>query len=240
MGRIIGGFLDNDSVFGRIMTRCGIIIGANLMFILFSLPILTLGPSLVALYHVMLKVLRGDGVLNPFKEFWNGFRNNFRQAMIYSAAVVLLSLLGVIDVRFCRQQGGALQWFCYAIYVIGIVLSVITAYLLPVMAAFADTIPHLIRNAVFFAARNPVKILLMLFLDVFPLYLTYTDIQRQPMYVFVWAMFGFGAIAMMGSSLLVKDFSRFLPKPEEYEKMPVQNKKKTKIQILHEMKKLDV
>lgn len=36
MGRIIGGFLDNDSVFGRIMTRCGIIIGANLMFILFS------------------------------------------------------------------------------------------------------------------------------------------------------------------------------------------------------------
>ena len=35
---LIRSFLDNDSVFGKLMTRCGILIGANLMFILFCIP----------------------------------------------------------------------------------------------------------------------------------------------------------------------------------------------------------
>ena len=33
----------------------------------------TIGASYVALYHVMLKTLRGDGVLNPFKQLFKVF-----------------------------------------------------------------------------------------------------------------------------------------------------------------------
>jgi uncharacterized membrane protein YesL len=82
MSQFLSGFLDNDSRFGRLMTRCGIVIGANLMFFFFSLPVVTAGASFVALYHVMFKVLRGDGVVNPFKQLWIGFKNNFKKATI--------------------------------------------------------------------------------------------------------------------------------------------------------------
>ena len=69
----IGSFLSNESSFGKFMTKFGIIVCANLMFVLFSLPMVTIGASYVALYHVMLKTLRGDGVLNPFKQLFKVF-----------------------------------------------------------------------------------------------------------------------------------------------------------------------
>lgn len=216
MGERIQAFLDNDSTFGRLMTRCGIIIGANLMFILFSMPVVTIGASYAALYHVMLKTLRGDGAINPFKQFWIGFKSNFKQATIYWLLLVILVMFGYADVMFCRQMGGVLVYFMYALYVIGIVALVITLILMPVMAAFADTLPHLMRNALFFAVQKPFRTLVILFFNVFPLYLTYTDMKMQPLYAFLWCLFGFGAIAMLGAALLLPDFKKYLPEVDEY------------------------
>jgi uncharacterized membrane protein YesL len=215
MSQFLSGFLDNDSRFGRLMTRCGIVIGANLMFFFFSLPVVTAGASFVALYHVMFKALRGDGVINPFKQFWVGFKSNFKQATIYWIIVLALVLFGYVDVKFCQQAGGVLTYFMYAIYALGIALLIITLYLFPTMAAFADTIPHLMRNALYFAVQKPFRLLVILFFDVFPMYLTYTDPQMQPLYGFLWLTCGYGALALLGASLLLPSFEVYLPAVDE-------------------------
>ena len=69
MNTLIQGFLDNDSFFGKFMTKLGIIIAANIMFALLSIPFITIGAGFSALYYVMFRTLRGDGVVNPFREF---------------------------------------------------------------------------------------------------------------------------------------------------------------------------
>ena len=74
MREFANAFMSPDSAFGRVMTKIGIIIAANLMFVLFSLPIVTIGASYAGLYRVMLKTLRSGGVTNPFKQFWLGFK----------------------------------------------------------------------------------------------------------------------------------------------------------------------
>lgn len=71
--------------------------------------------------------------LNPIKEFWIGFKNNFKQAEIYWLIVMGLTIFGVMDIRICSQAGGFLTYFKYAIYAMGILLVIITAYLMPVM-----------------------------------------------------------------------------------------------------------
>ncbi|MDY4970507.1 MAG: DUF624 domain-containing protein [Lachnospiraceae bacterium] len=215
MGERLQAFLDNDSMFGRIMTRCGIIIAANLMFLLFSMPVVTIGASYTALYHVMLKTLRGDGVINPFKQFWAGFKSNFKQATIYWLVLLALVVFGYADVTICRQAGGIMQYFMYAIYALGMIALTITLHMFPVMAAFRDSILHLMRNALFFAVKKPVRTLILLFFNVFPLYLTYTDAQMQPLYAFIWCFFGFGALAMLGSYMLLPDFKIYLPEVDE-------------------------
>ena len=82
MHELLTSLISNESAFGRLMTRCGTVIAANIMFVLFSLPVVTAGAALTALHHVMFKMLRSKEPINPFVQFWKGFRGNFRQATI--------------------------------------------------------------------------------------------------------------------------------------------------------------
>lgn len=210
MNPIVQSFLDNDSFFGRLMTKIGIIIAANLMFVLFSLPFFTIGAGITALYHVMLKTLRNGGVVNPFKEFWKGFRNNFKQATIAWIVFVLIMGFLSVDVQICDQAGGAVRYLRFAIYTIGAAVIFLYLYLAPTMAVFEDTLPHLIKNAMFFLVKKPWKFAVIAFFDIFPLILTFSDVKDLPLYAFIWTLCGFGLQAMLGATLLLPEFSPFL------------------------------
>ncbi|MBR3077718.1 MAG: YesL family protein [Oscillospiraceae bacterium] len=252
----INAFLFNESSFGKLMTKLGIIIGANLMFVLFCMPVVTIGAAWAALDHVMLKTLRGDGVLNPFKQFWAGFKSNFKQATIAWLAVLAVAALGWVDVRFLLHMGGAMVKFRYAIYAVGVVLLIGVIYLFPTMAAFANRLPVLFRSGYYFAFKKPLKLLVLLFFHVFPLLLSYLDAQMMPLYAFIWTFFGFGAIAMLTAKLLLPQFKPLLPlvddagdfildengtplMPGQEDQIPGEGAgEKSQAEILEEMKKL--
>ena len=212
----INAFLSNDSSFGRLMTRLGVMIGANLMFVLFSFPLVTLGAAWAALDFVMLKTLRGDGEVNPFVQFWIGFRDNFRQATLVWLAALLIAALAVVDVRFLLHMGGGMVNFRYAIYAVLLLLLIELIYLFPLMAAFSNKLSVLLRGAFAFAFRKPLKTLVLLFFHVFPFVLTYSDAQLLPLYAFLWALIGFGALAMLTARLLLPEIRPLLPLVDEY------------------------
>ena len=246
MNSMIQGFLDNDSFFGRFMTKLGIIIAANIMFALLSIPFFTIGAGFEALYYVMFRTLRGDGVVNPFREFWAGLRSNFRQATIAWILFVLLILFLLADIRICNAAGGALTFLKVGAYVIGAAAVILYLYLLPVMAGFEDTLPHLLRNAFYFLGKKPWKAAVILFFDIFPFVLTYSDLQSLPLYAFVWVLCGFGLLAMLGATLLLPEFEPFLSAKEEggAEEEPVDELSgpeaytRTEEEILEDMQKL--
>ena len=60
-------FLSNDSMFGRLMTKAGIFIAVNLLFLLGCLGVVTAGASLCALYYTEMRYLRGEREMNPFR-----------------------------------------------------------------------------------------------------------------------------------------------------------------------------
>ena len=247
MNEIISSFISNDSRFGQLMTRCGVIIGANLMFVLFSMPVFTIGASYTALHFVMLKALRGDGQVNPFKLFWQGFKTNFRQATLAFLAAVAFFAFLYADFRLIKASGSALEMLRYPLIALGVIAAALMLYLVPTMAAFEDTIPHLLRNALYFAAKKIWKVPVILFFNIFPLYLTYTDPQMMPLYAFIWTFFGFGAVAMLNSSLLLPEMRPFLPRvdafgnflsDEDEEEGTSEMKEPSPEQILSEMEKL--
>ncbi|MDO5701893.1 MAG: YesL family protein [Lachnospiraceae bacterium] len=247
MGRKLGGFLSNDSVFGQIMTRVYILVAANLMFVLCSLPIVTAGPALVALYHVMLRILRGESELSPVREFFKGFKDNFKQAIVCWLVYLLIMAVAVIDYRFLRGMTGAAVFFKYAVAVIAIVATIIMLFLAPVMAAFADTIPHLLRNAVFFAVKNPLRVIAIAVIFGTPVALTYLHVRYQPLYAFCWFFFGVSAVVMASSSLLIKDFEKYLPpripvtqEDDEFGGHKGGETPKSEKEILEEMKRLEM
>ena len=242
MNQMVQGFLDNDSFFGRFMTKLGIIIAANIMFMLLSIPFFTIGAGLSALYYVMFRTLRSDGGVNPFKEFWAGLKMNFKQATISWILFVLLIAFLLVDIRICNAAGGTLGYLKIGAYAIGAVAVILYLYLIPVMAAFQDSLPHLIRNAAYFIGKKPWKALVILFFDIFPFVLTFSDLQMLPLYAFLWVLCGFGLQAMLGAALLLPEFEPYLtPKEEEGKEEPPEGsmtRTQTQEEILEDMQKL--
>ena len=215
MHEIIGSLISNESLFGRIMSRIGTVIAANLMFVFLSMPVVTAGAAFAGLYHTMLKMLRSKDAINPFKEFWKGFKGNFKQATITWLIALFLIIMGYFNVQICKQAGGFIGSLRYGVYAMGIILFIILIYLFPTMAAFSDSLPNLVRNAVYWALRKPFKLLVNLFFHFFPMFLTYSDRHFLPLYAFIWAMFGFGAITLLTSFLLLSEFEPYLPLVDE-------------------------
>jgi uncharacterized membrane protein YesL len=242
MNQMVQGFLDNDSFFGRFMTKLGIIIAANIMFMLLSIPFFTIGAGLSALYYVMFRTLRSDGGVNPFKEFWAGLKMNFKQATISWILFVLLIAFLLVDIRICNAAGGTLGYLKIGAYAIGAVAVILYLYLIPVMAAFQDSLPHLIRNAAYFIGKKPWKALVILFFDIFPFVLTFSDLQMLPLYAFLWVLCGFGLQAMLGAALLLPEFEPYLtPKEEDGTEDPPEEstaRTQTQEEILEDMQKL--
>lgn len=207
----INGFLSNESSFGKLMTKCGIIIGANLLFVIAALPLVTMGPAWAALCHVMMKTLRGDGVLNPVREFFRGLRANFKAAFLVWIAALAMGAVLYLDVRFCYQASGWIGAFRYPAIALGIAEVIVLIYLYPVLVSFEGKIGALIGHSLYFAFHKPWKMAILLFFNVFPMYLTFTDPQDMPLYAFLWAFFGFGAIAMLNMRLLLPEFLPYLP-----------------------------
>lgn len=214
MGRLIGGLFSNESTIGRIMTALWIIIASNILFVLFSLPVVTIGPGLAALHYVMLRRLHSDSSLSPVRTFWKGFRVNLRQGSICWILFIGMAAFLTVDIRFCAYRGGILTWFKYALYAILFLAAILMIYLMPVMAAFEDTIPHLIRNALFFAGAKPLKAAATALIWAAPFLVTYLDERMRPLYGFLWTTCGFGILAAVTSSMLYKDIARYLPKPD--------------------------
>lgn len=249
------GFLDNESAFGRLMTRCGIIIAANVMFMLLTIPIVTIGAGWAAMYHTLLRTLRGDGVINPFKEFWKGLKGNFKQATICWLGILAIGIFLYLDWFWCTQLGGMFSVLRFGIIMIAAALAIITIYLFPTMAAFKASIPDLIKDSIFFAFKKPLNLIVILFFNIFPMYLTYTDLSSLPLYAFIWCFFGFGAIGMLTAYLLLGEFKPYLPvvdicgdiieNPEDEafwadspESMEGGAPEKSEAEILEEMRKL--
>ena len=228
-------FLDNNSRFGQLMTRCGILIAGNLLFLFFSLPIITIGASWTALSYTMMKTLRQEGEVNPFRTFWEGFRENWKQA---TAAFWLLAALGgflLLELFWCSQASGWVALFRYGLLALLLAEGVVALYLFPVMAAFRGTLTELARDCVFFAVRRPVTLLLLLFAHSAPVLITYLDAQRLPLYAFLWCLTGFSGIAMYGGSLLLRQFSPLLDRGERGETPPEEQSEQ---EILEEMNRL--
>lgn len=210
----ISHFLSNDSVFGRLMNRLGILIGANLLFIVTALPIVTAGASLSALYYTMLKTLRGDGNIRLFRTFFKGFSGNFRQATIAWLAALLLFALLALELFWCSQFEGAIALFRFGIMGLMVLLLVILLYLFPVIAAFGGTLRQLVVDSAIFAFGSLPDLLLVLFANVFPVLLTYANIALLPLAAFLWCMIGFAAVAMFCASRMLPRFRPYLGEEE--------------------------
>lgn len=147
-------FLSYDSKFSQAMLQFCYACWLNLLWLVCSLPIVTLGASTTALYYVMLKLAHGEDV-NVTSLFFQSFRREIRQATILWLILLAAGLFLAADIyilyhlRLIAAGPMAVMWTILLAVVIAatVMYAIILFYSFPLLASVANTTWAMIKNS---------------------------------------------------------------------------------------------
>ena len=180
----------------------------NLLWVLFSLPVVTIGASTTALYSVLIKMRNGkEGKI--LRDFWTAFRQNFRQATILWLLIVLAAFVFTTDIVFFLNMGGSFGTFCAMLFVgLDIALLVMSLYVFPIQAVFENPIIKTVKNALLLPPRHLIWTIVLLALAII----------AAIGVILYWPLIGwfvFGLAAFVNAWIFDKIFRRYYPKEEQ-------------------------
>ncbi len=157
MGRL---FSYDGPVMGALM-KLGDCICASALWLVFSIPIITVGASTTALYTVCCRCIRrGEGGM--WNTFWGAFRENFkRSTILWLIALLVLAVLtaDVLVLRSIRLSGGAmgiLYWPSLALWCVALTWDV---YLAAYAARVNGSVREVLRLGFMLMLLHPIKAL---------------------------------------------------------------------------------
>lgn len=203
-------FFNEDNFLNIALNKIGDVIVCNLLFILCCIPVITIGTSITALYHCMMRSVKGN-LNGAAKTFFRAFKDNLRQSLtVWLLFLVLLTVL-LLNIRFLSAQNGALsQALLYLSQGVAALVVIGALYIFPVIAAFSNTLKNLIKNSYIFAFMHFPSTLLIAVITILPMYMTYQDLHLLPLYTCCWFFFGFGLTALINSHILYRFFKNYL------------------------------
>ena len=205
-----GGFLSNDSTFGRLMTKIGIIIALNILFAISCIPFFTIGAAACGMYYAIFEMQTEEDPINPWKIYWQGFKKNVAPATLSWLAFVGAAALCLVNLQVCAQGPEWLRYCSAGVIAVLVVAVVLIVYLLPVLSMCSGKLRDLIKLSICAAMSHPLQTILVLLLHAGPIALFLMDEVNRPTYAFVGAFFGFGVIAYIIGKLLLPQIDSYL------------------------------
>lgn len=182
----------------------------NLLWILFSLPIVTIGASTTALYTVLFKMQNGtEG--NLCREFWDAFRINFRQATLMWLLIAFSAIVFTTDIFFFVDKGGSFGAFSAMLFLgLDVALLLMTMYVFPLQAVFDNPIVTTLKSALYLTSRHMGWTVVLLALHILTFIVAWIG-----WIAVTWFLFGLAAF--VNAKIFGRIFKRYYPKTEDSE-----------------------
>ena len=200
-----------NSPLWRALNKVADLIWLNILFIIFCIPVFTIGSALSAMYSVTLKMCTNEeGAIS--QNFFNAFRENFKQATILWLIMLGIGILLIADFLMVPFLGGTLYAVAFWILcVIGILYIMTFSYLFPLQSKFENTIKRTLMNALLLPIRHllPTSVVVCLLTAVPGLILYFKPellIQFLPLVILIL----FSGIAFLISKLLLPIFQSYI------------------------------
>ena len=190
------------------------VIICNIMFILFSLPVFTIGASLTALFTCMQELItdeeKDEGLI--FRDFWRAFKSNFRQATaIWLICLLFLAFLFVYYWVTRSMAGSMGRVYQITFYLLVLVFLFGFLYLFPLQARYENSVRNTMRNAWLLSVAALPWTLLSLAVIIAAVYISFFMNKSANMAAYLWAVFGFGIIAYLDSFFFRRAFRKISP-----------------------------
>jgi len=187
----------------------------NVMFVLCSLPIVTIGASLCALYAMCIKlVYREDGSIA--RGFLEEFKKNFKQGTV-AWLITLFAFAAIWGELFYIVNFGGTMGKVYTVVVVIEIMAValILPFLYPLIARYENTMWNTIRNAFLLAVSNFGKWLKIFLAWFAPIALSVAEPKVFFNTWYLWLLIAFGLIGYGTSHSLLAVFERVSEVKEE-------------------------
>lgn len=142
-------------VFTFLTKFCDVLILSTL-WILFSIPLITIGPASAALYHSVHKVIfLNEGY--TVSTFWKSFCSSLKQGILLTLLCIPVAAFGVVSYFFSRSfdRGNILEYLYFAVSILtALFLIVMLTYTFPILSRFYMTIPNILKASVALAVTR--------------------------------------------------------------------------------------
>ena len=203
----MGKIFNYDSKFFAGMTKVSDTIIINILFVICSIPIVTIGASITALYSVSMKITRDEDIYAA-KEFIK----QFKQSTIIWIILLVIGLFIGLDFYLCSlmSDNTISMIFKFIFTIVSVVLAFILIYVFPLTARFENSIKNTLTNSIFMSIQHLPYTLVMSVLAFAPILSFILFSQYWGQIVFFNTCISFGFIAYMNSILLNKIFSKYI------------------------------
>ena len=195
-------FFSYDSRFSQILLKLCYSCYLNLLWLICSLPIFTIGASTTALYYTSLKIIR-DLEGNVTQTFFRSFKENFRQSTIIWMIMLGLGLFLAADfyiIYYLRQSANtsmAVFWTILTAVLIAvtIIYLIVLFMIFPLQASVINTTANMFKNAFLIGTHYlfaPILVFAVHFLMFFLVVSVFTPL----------IVFGEGFCALISSYIL--------------------------------------
>ena len=174
----------------------------NLLWIVCSIPIITIGASTTAMYSVMLKLVKNEeGYI--VKGFLKAFKENFRQSTLMWLLYLVFGIVIVVDFMLLRMMSPSIRT------VMQVFLISMGIYGFALQARYENRIKNTLKNALILTVAKMPYTLLMLVITVVPVVVTFLTVRTLMLGFLVWLLLGVSLIVWLNSLLLRRVFLVF-------------------------------
>jgi len=172
------------------------------LWIIFSLPVVTVGAATAAMYYATFHCVRNDET-SPLGQFWYSFKDNLKQGTIITIIYLVYGGVVALDIYVARNGIGEIQlpeFYEMAAYVLLLPIAFTLAYIFPCISRYKNTIKGSLFNSFLFSATHFLHTVLLLLMAAASIFICY---------IFPPALLIVPALnALIGSLMIEKDFAQ--------------------------------
>lgn len=194
-----------DSPFMNFLNKLCDIMILNILVLVFSLPIFTIGAAVTAGYYMSFKMVKNEESY-IVKGFWKAFKENFRQST--ALWLIILAVCGVlfVDYRIVLYSGLSFdRWLRLGLITVTLIIALGVSFVFAMQARFTNTVKHTLKNSFLMALSHLPSAVLFVVSYAVPVILLYFIPQILPVIV----LLAIGLLIYLKSFLFLKIFKKY-------------------------------
>ena len=194
------------AVFLRLMADLMIV---NIITVICSFGVITMGASLSAMYAVLFQRERDDGTVAVISTYFKAFARNFLKATLLELIVALVLMIAAGDFWYAANMEPPIRTLFAGVgTIVGLLALILFILAFPQQSIYRNSLFNYLKNSLVLAMCAPGQTLLALAAWIVPWYFALTEIEVLTSFGVIYMVFGLSLPAWATVKLLKKVFDR--------------------------------